>query len=134
VRSAFGEARQNVEVWDVAPAIFLLGSPAVGAVVNQDGGLNGPSAPLARGQTLVIYATGLGAVTARGGLSVAVQPVTVVLNGVELAAAYAGLTPGYAGLYQVNVTIPVTNPPGLVLPLALKQGGRLSNSVLVAVQ
>jgi uncharacterized protein (TIGR03437 family) len=134
VRSGYGLARQSVEVSEVAPAIFLLGSPTVGAVVNQDGTLNGPAAPLARGQTLVIYATGLGAVAPRGGFQVAVEAVVVVLNGVELPVTYAGLTAGYPGLYQVNVAIPVANPPGLGLSLALKQGGRMSNTVPVAVQ
>jgi uncharacterized protein (TIGR03437 family) len=121
-------------VSDVAPAIFLIGSPAVGAVVNQDGTLNGTSTPLPRGGTLVIYSTGLGVVTPTGGLSATAAPVTVMLNGVELSSAYAGLTPGYSGLYQVNVAIPTTFPPGLGLPLSLKQGGKVSNAVQVAVQ
>jgi uncharacterized protein (TIGR03437 family) len=132
--SAYGVARQTVDISDVAPAIFLIGSPAVGAVVNQDGSLNGPAAPLPRGQTLVIYATGLGAVQDGGGLGVAVTPVTVLLNGVELPVSYAGLTPGYPGLYQVNVPIPVTTPPGLGLFLTLKQGAQTSNTVAVTVQ
>ena len=45
----------------VAPAIFQIGNPAVGAVTNQDNTLNSLSTPLVRGQTLVIYCTGLGA-------------------------------------------------------------------------
>jgi uncharacterized protein (TIGR03437 family) len=134
IRSVYGTAEQVVEVSDVAPGIFVIGNPPVGAVVNQDGSLNGALAPLSRGGTMVIYATGLGTVAPRGGLSVAVTPVTVVVNGVELTPAFAGLTPGYSGLYQVNVAIPAGFPPGLALPLALKQGGRLSNVVAVAVQ
>jgi uncharacterized protein (TIGR03437 family) len=134
VRSGYGSAEQVVDVAEVAPAIFLIGNPPTGAVVNQDGRVNGAASPLARGQTLVIYGTGLGAVAARGELSEAVTPVTVVLNGVELGVAYSGLTPGYTGLYQVNVAIPLGTPPGLGLPLTLKQGGQLSNVVLVAVQ
>jgi uncharacterized protein (TIGR03437 family) len=64
----------------------------------------------------------------------AVEPVTVVFNGIELRAAYAGLQRQYPGLYQVNVAIPLSMPPGLGGILALKQGGRLSNVVAVAVQ
>jgi len=134
VRSAYGEAQQNVDVSSVAPAIFLIGAPPVGAVVNQDGTLNGSATPLPRGGTLVIYSTGLGAVVPRGGLSVTSAPVTVLLDGVELPIAYAGLTPGYKGLYQVNVAIPITFPPGLGHALALKQGNAVSNVVIVAVQ
>ena len=134
VASAFGSAQQTVTVSPVAPAIFLIGYPAVGAVVNQNNSLNGPASPLPRGQVLVIYATGLGAVTRQGQLSIAATPVTVMLNGQELPTSYAGLAPGSVGEYQVNVTIPANTPPGLSVPLALKQGGQVSNTVMVALQ
>jgi uncharacterized protein (TIGR03437 family) len=134
IQSAFGGAQQAVTVAAVAPEIFLVGNPAVGALVNQDNSLNGPTNPLPRGKALVIYCTGLGAVTGSGQLSVATTPVTVVVNGAELPAAFAGLTPGYIGLYQVNVIIPAATPPGIGLALTLKQGGQLSNSVGLALQ
>jgi uncharacterized protein (TIGR03437 family) len=60
--------------------------------------------------------------------------VAVLLNGTELPVLFAGLAPGFIGLYQVNVTIPASTPPGLGIPLALKAGGQQSNSVLVALQ
>ena len=63
-----------------------------------------------------------------------ITPVTVLLNGQELPVAFAGLTPGYIGLYQVNVAIPASIPPGLGISLTLKQGGELSNTVSVAFQ
>jgi len=47
---------------------------------------------------------------------------------------FAGLAPGFIGLYQVNVTIPVGTPPGLSIPLMLKVNGQQSNPVLVALQ
>jgi uncharacterized protein (TIGR03437 family) len=134
VRSAFGSAQQPVAVSAVAPAIFLLGNPPVGAVVNQDGTLNAPNNPARRGQVVVVYATGLGAVTKQGQVSNTATPVTLVLNGQELAAAFAGLAPGSAGEYQVNVLIPATTPPGLGISLTLKQGGQLSNTVTLALQ
>ncbi len=142
IQSAYGSAQQQVTVSVVAPQIFLVGNPVtgavVGALVNQDNSLNGPSNPLARGNTLVIYATGLGAVLKSGQFSVAAASVTVVLNGTELPAAFAGLAPGFIGLYQVNVIIPASTPPGLGLSLTLKQGdqsaGQMSNSVRVAIQ
>ncbi|SPE30735.1 Ig domain protein, group 2 domain protein [Candidatus Sulfopaludibacter sp. SbA6] len=134
VVSAFGSAQQTVTVSPVAPAIFLIGNPQVGAVENQDGTLNGSSNPLPRGQVLIVYATGLGAVTQQGQLSVTTTPVTVMLNGQALPTAFAGLAPGTTGEYQVNVTIPANTPPGLAVPLALQQGGQSSNTVLVALQ
>ena len=57
------------------------------------------------------------------------MPVTAVIGGVTLNAAYAGVSPGTPGLYQVNVALPATMPPGLALPLYLKQGGVVSNTV-----
>jgi uncharacterized protein (TIGR03437 family) len=135
LHSPFGPASQMVTVSTVAPAIFLLSDGVTGAVENQDGTLNGPSNPLSRGGVLVAYATGLGAVTAgQNGLSTANTTVSVVVNGTELPVAYAGLTPGFVGLYQVNVPIPATTPPGSGVSLTLKQGGQLSNSVNIWLQ
>jgi uncharacterized protein (TIGR03437 family) len=134
VRSAYGVAQQSVGVSAIAPAIFLMGNSGMGAVLNQDFSMNGPANPLPRGQVLVVYATGLGAVARQGQLSVTTAPVTAVVNGQELPAQFAGLAPGYVGLYQVNVPIPAATPPGLGVSLTLKEGGQLSNSVAIALQ
>jgi uncharacterized protein (TIGR03437 family) len=134
VRTPFGEAQQTVTVAAVTPGIFLIGNPPAGAVVNQDGSLNRPATPLSRGQYLSIYCTGLGAVTRQGNLSIATIPVTVVLNGHELPTLFAGLAPGFSGLYQVNVVVPAATPPALGGSLVLKQGNSVSNSVTVSVQ
>jgi uncharacterized protein (TIGR03437 family) len=134
VQSAFGSAQQSVMVSAVAPGIFLLGNPPIGAITNTSYSLIGPSNPLPRGQAMVIYATGLGVVTQSGQFSVTKAPVTVVLNETELPAAFAGLAPGFVGLYQVNVLIPAGTAPGLGIPLTLKVGGQLSNVVPVSVQ
>ena len=134
VSSLYGVAQQSVSVSAVAPAIFLMGNPSAGAVLNQDFSINGPANPLPRGQVLVVYATGLGAVTRQGQLSVTTAPVTAVVNGQELPVQFAGSAPGYVGLYQVNVPIPTAMPPGLGVSLTLKEGGQLSNTVVVALQ
>ncbi len=134
VKSAYGTAQEQISVSAVAPAIFLIGSPPVGAVENQDGSLNGPTNPVARGQALVIFATGLGTVSAEGPLSVVNSVVTAVINGMELPVSFAGLAPGYIGLYQINVPIPTSIAPGLGINLTLKQGGQLSNAISVAIQ
>jgi uncharacterized protein (TIGR03437 family) len=134
VQSVYGSAQQPVTVSAVAPGIFLIGNPPLGAITNQNFNLVGPFNPLPRGQSLVIFATGLGAVTQTGQLSRTSAPVTVLLNDAELPVSFAGLAPGFIGLYQVNVTIPAGTPPGLGIPLALKVGGQQSNSALVALQ
>jgi uncharacterized protein (TIGR03437 family) len=134
VQSVYGASQQAVTVSAVAPGIFLIGNPPVGAITNQNFTLIGPSNPLPRGQSLVIFATGLGTVTQSGQYFQTSTPVTVVLNGTELSTSFAGLAPGFIGLYQVNVTVPAGTPPGLGITLALKVGGQQSNSVLVSLQ
>jgi len=140
VRSPYGTATTNIEVQAIAPAVFLIPGesgptkPARGAIVNQDGLLNSPLAPGRRGQVLTIYCTGLGAVTASGTLFRTQAAVTGLLNGVEIRPTFAGLTPGFIGLYQVNLPVPAATPPGLDLPLLLRQFERDSNIVFVAVQ
>ena len=87
------------------------------------------------GEIIVIYCTGLGAVTAdQGGLSRANATVTAIVNGIELPVTYAGLTPDFTGLYQVNVAIPAATPPGSGIFLTLKQGGQVSNTVNISLQ
>ena len=67
--------------------------------------------PVKRGETLVIYATGLGTVAtpvASGVGAAGADPVRECNRGVLTNAGtvlYAGLTPGYPGLYQVNVQV-----------------------------
>lgn len=77
-----------------------------------------PSAPAHGGDIVILFATGMGAVapgTASGEVaeyaSVIADPggLTVTINGIGLAPAailYAGLTPGSAGLYQINLILP----------------------------
>jgi uncharacterized protein (TIGR03437 family) len=126
-------AQQPITIRNGAPAIFSIG-PTQAAIANQDNSLNTPSNPALRGAWIVIYATGFGAVSDGDLLRPAVTPVGVVIGGIPVAAAYAGLTPGTAGLYQVNVQLPTDLPPGLSLPLYLTQGDTTSNIVTVAIQ
>ena len=133
VATGNGNAQQLITVAAVAPAIFSI-SPTQAAITNLDNSLNSPANPAERGSAIVVYCTGLGAVSPSGDLSVASAPVTVVLGGAELPAAFAGLTPGLIGLYQVNVLLPTGMPPGLYLPFYLKQAGAVSNAVTVAIQ
>jgi uncharacterized protein (TIGR03437 family) len=139
VQSPFGSAQQTVQVQDTAPGILLssnnlnAGSPAYGMVVNQDGSTNSPTTPVQRGQTLTIYCTGLGAVDDATPAN-AQTPVSVILNGVQMDPMFAGLVPGYIGLYQVALPVPLATPPGIDLPLFLRQPGGDSNTVFIAVQ
>lgn len=133
VTSPYGRATQTVALSPTAPAIFQIGN-GLGAIVNQDGTLNGPASPIDRGQVAVVYCTGLGAVTRQGNLQPAAAPVTATLGGFTLKPSYAGLTPGFIGLYQVNLPIPASTVPGLNIPLTLQQNGAVSAPVPLSVQ
>lgn len=133
VSSAAGSATELAAISTVAPEIFTLGANQA-AITNQDNTLNTAANPAVRGSFIVIYSTGFGAVGSSSGLNPAKTPVSVVIGGTQLTPAFAGLTPGAVGLYQANVALPVTLPPGLSLPLYLKQGTAASTAVTVAIQ
>jgi uncharacterized protein (TIGR03437 family) len=48
-------------------------------------------------------------------------------------AAFAGLAPGYVGLYQINVQVPAGLTPGFV-PLLISVNQAHSNEVKIMVQ
>ncbi len=134
VTSPFGTAEAQVEVREAAPAIFRL-SATQAAVTNQDGSINAPNNPAARGQVIVLYGTGFGAVReAQGALRRTELPVAVRAGELELPVVYAGLTPGAIGLYQLNVQLPVEMAPGLFQSLEIRQGGVAANPVAVAIR
>jgi uncharacterized protein (TIGR03437 family) len=133
VTSGAGSATAQIAISPVAPEIFTL-SATQAAITNQDNTLNTASNPASRGAVIVIYGTGFGATGTAGGLSPVKTPLSVVVGWSTLTPAFAGLTPGAIGLYQVNVTLPATMPPGLALPLYLKQGNASSAAVTVAVE
>jgi len=126
----------NMTVLPNAPAVFLSGQagPATNlpTVVKPNGLLVTDSNPLHRGDTVVIYLTGLGQTSplvpdgmpAPGDpLAMALTPPTVDLAGVTLPLIYAGLAPGQVGVYQINATVPINAPEGLGVPLTVTQGG-----------
>ena len=125
---------QPIVIQPTAPAVFLLGTSQAAIINNQNAALNTPDNPLSRGDVLVIFCTGLGVTGTQGQLHPAITPVTVSLGGAVLPSAFAGLTPGFIGLYQVNVQVPLSTPPGLDLPLQLRQGAAAGNTVSVSVQ
>jgi uncharacterized protein (TIGR03437 family) len=132
IESAFGSREVGIVVEETAPAVFAQGGR--GIVVNRDGSLNAPATPARRGEVMVIYATGLGALEQRGQLAVTRRAVTVEVEGIPLVVDYAGAAPGLAGINQINARIPASLPPGIDLRLVVKQGDRSSPPVLVTIQ
>jgi uncharacterized protein (TIGR03437 family) len=130
----------------VSPAIFTFdfsgGGPGVLAE-NSTGRVATPATPLKVGEFAVIYCTGLGAVTnppATGSgapalpLSNTVVVPTVRIGGVNVPVLFSGLSPGFAGLYQVNVPISADLPKGSAVPVQIAIGGVSSNTVTTAIE
>ena len=111
-----------------APGVFTLTNnggtfaPGIGpaAVLHADYSLVTPENPARAGETLQLYVTGLGAVTpaVANGVGAPSNPLSQVTDDVfidildqnlvnsEASVAFAGLAPGFAGLYQVNFVVP----------------------------
>jgi len=96
------------------PAIFTENTTGSGAGVivhARDFRLVTPANPASNGEYLALFCTGLGAtqpavasgMAAVGPANVTATPVTVTAaSGAMLPVQYAGLAPGWPGLYQVN--------------------------------
>lgn len=102
-----------------------------------------PGNPAAPGDVVMIFSTGLGAVSPRvtAGTAAPREPlaraqsnVSVTVGGLPAQVVYAGLSPGWAGLYQVNVVIPAGVSPGASVPVVVTSGIRSSPPVTIAVQ
>ena len=137
----------NISILPVAPAIFLSGTagPVTGIALifratNHD--IVTVSNPVHPDDRLTIYLTGMGLTSpeapsgtpapADPPASVVVAPV-VTLGGVPLFVGFAGLTPGWVGVDQIDVVVPFKGiPTGFDIPLTITQGG-FSTSVLVRV-
>jgi uncharacterized protein (TIGR03437 family) len=124
--------------------IFSIDSTGTGpgAVLNQDGTLNGPSNPERIGRVLQVYATGLGtttppAVTGQGAprdpLATYSSPPQATIDGKPASVIFAGRAPDFVGLDQVNVVIPEGVATGSPVPLIFSAGGTASNTVTLSV-
>lgn len=139
---------QNLPVASATPGIFTINQQGTGqgAIVRSDQvTLAQPGTPAAIGELIVIYSTGLGSVTpavAVGApapastLAVTDNPVSLTIGGVQAQVLFSGLTPGFAGLYQVNAIVPGGVTPGDAVAVVLSVAGQKSpdGAVTMAVR
>jgi uncharacterized protein (TIGR03437 family) len=122
------------QVDPAAPAIFGVRGPdsnRYAAIFRENNTLSTLSNPLRPNEIAVIYLTGLGGVNP---LAIAGEPAsstilaqtanapTVEIGGVAGEVKFSGLTPGFIGLYQINVLLPSYVPKGLEVPLTVTMG------------
>jgi uncharacterized protein (TIGR03437 family) len=116
------------------------------AVLNQDNSVNSTTNPALRGSVIQIFCTGQGALDnpPADGAAAGVSPLATTPQTPRVAIGtdfvddmkllpgdptdgqwvlYSGLAPGYAGLWQINVRIPMGVAPGLQTPLGIQYDG-----------
>lgn len=131
-------------VVESAPGIFILSESVAGpgraVAQNADFSLNLPSAPAPVGGAIVLYLTGTGALeppvptgepAPASPLSQLALETTATIGGVPAQVLFAGASPGFIGLTQVNLAIPELAPGDH--PVVVTVGGVDSNELLVAV-
>jgi uncharacterized protein (TIGR03437 family) len=120
------------------PGAILGQKPVAGSVA----ALNTAANPARVGDYLLIYSTGLGTVTPAiaAGAAASYPPlyntdntVTVTVGGIDAQVAFAGLAPGYVGLYQVNAIVPPGVTAGPSVPVVVTAAGASSAPVTVAI-
>ena len=146
--------RQGGSVSGVEPVTMAAAQPAVftrdlsgkggGIIVGfkPDGTSQEVGQPVSAGDTIVIYCSGLGAVdppvpagsaAPSAALSRTVNPVTVSIAGRDAPVSFAGLAPGFTGLYQINAQVPSGLAAGNAI-LVITAAGQQSAPVTVAIK
>lgn len=137
LRNPAGETEVAVTLQETAPAVFMLGAGP--AIAHLDGQLVSETHPATPGEWLIAAATGLGrvrgdAVAGQPALPLAAEaPVQVSVAEAQAEVSYAGLMPGLAGVYQVNLRVP-GNTRGGKWPLRLTAGAQSSRPVILVVR
>jgi uncharacterized protein (TIGR03437 family) len=153
--SGKASAPLSVPLTSAAPGIFSF-SFGVGQAIaygNSDGqfaapvgaypGLTTHPAKIGDPTTLAILATGLGPVNppvqtgnkvTDGQLHQCVTMPVVMVGGVAANVVFAGMTPQFVGVYQVNIVIQPGTPTGNAVPLQIQMNGiTTTNLVTIAV-
>jgi uncharacterized protein (TIGR03437 family) len=110
----------------------VTAAPAILAVTHADGSAVDAGFPAVAGETIVMYLTGLGAVSAdqQAGAAAPSDPLVtttptpqISVNNVAIDSLFSGLTPGLIGVDQVNVTLPSPLPGTGSVTLNISAGG-----------
>ncbi len=130
----------TIQIAPVSPA-FFVNSGTVADAIDTSGALITAAHPAVRGQTISLYVNGLGAVsqTLESGFPSPSSPLVmttttpaVTIAGRPVPVSFSGLAPGYAGLYQVNISVPVGLPTGSQ-PITIAIGGVTSQQATIPI-
>jgi uncharacterized protein (TIGR03437 family) len=118
----FGDTVATIETdsFTADPGIFTSEGYAL-AVRAVDWSLIRPGNAASPGETVILYATGLGPVSLdvpdgepapASPLARTQDPFDVLLDGEPCQVLFSGLAPGFVGVYQLNLVLPPDLPPG----------------------
>jgi uncharacterized protein (TIGR03437 family) len=131
-RDGWAGPKVQITVQSAAPVLFQTADKEAIAT-HLDGSLVTKDAPTGVGETIVLWATGLGCIQNQDAGDDGVRPAgpqwlcnmdqfSVSLGGTPVDHSlilYAGVAPGYPGLYQVNLKMPDHFPPDPEIRLAV---------------
>jgi uncharacterized protein (TIGR03437 family) len=141
-RDGQASAPVDAPVSAIQPGVYTSDGTQAIVVHNTDYSLATAARPLERDEYAFLYVSGLGAVTnapadgAGGPVSppaTAMADVRVTLGGLRCEVQFAGLAPGFAGVYQVNFRVPV-GAAGGAQDIVVSANGVASPSVRVSVR
>jgi len=115
-----------MELADSSPAIFSEDFSGVGngLLTHADFSLITPASPARRGDTVIMWATGLG---------VDQTAPRILISGAAAEVLFAGRHPDFLGLFQINLRIPFTAPTGPAIPITLLNPEGESDTVTTAI-
>ena len=133
------------DIIDLAAVQPTVQAPAPGNFVTAQHGnfdIITTASPAKPGEAIILYALGLGQTDppARSGTAAPSNPLaraltqpTVTIGGKSARILFAGLTPGFVGLHQINLVVPDDAPTGN-LEITINQGGVTSNPGVLPVR
>ena len=130
----------TVSIGATSPGIFFSGA-SIGAITHVDGSAVTATSQAVPGETVTLYATGLGQVApavptgqVATGTTITVATPTVTIDSLPATVQFSGLAGCCVGLNQINVVVPTNVHTGTNVPVVVTVGVQQSNTVTMATK
>jgi uncharacterized protein (TIGR03437 family) len=144
-RDGFPSVPLSLTVVPARPGIFTMAQTGMGqaAVLGPSGKVTDSNNPAHRVDVISIFCTGLGPVDqtvsntspapSQEPLARATERVGVIIGNGSAEVLYAGLAPGFFGLYQINARVPANAPLGDTVPMQVSVDNFVSNGASITI-